>query len=89
MFAFKKVWIVLVVAALLLPACGGSKATEVKITLREFGIESSMTDFQIGVPYHFVVTNEGAIEHEMMIMPPVLSIRWGWVWEKWTKWHWS
>lgn len=73
MFAFKKVWIVLVVAALLLPACGGSKATEVKITLREFGIESSMTDFRTGVPYHFVVTNAGAVEHELMLMPPIAT----------------
>lgn len=71
MFVFKKVWIVLVAATLLVTACGGSKATEVKITLKEFGIESSMTDFQTGVPYRFVVTNAGAVEHEIMLMPPV------------------
>jgi len=71
MFAFKKVLIVLVVVGLLLTGCGASKATEVKITLKEFGIESSITDFQEGVPYHFVVTNEGAVEHEFMIMPPL------------------
>ena len=73
MLAFKKIWIVLIVTGFLLTACGGSKANEVKITLKEFTIESSMTDFQTGVPYHFVVTNEGAVEHEMMIMPPVMS----------------
>ena len=73
MLVFKKVLIVLVVAASLLTACGGSKATEVNITLKEFGIESSMTDFQIGVPYHFVVTNAGAVEHELMLMPPVAT----------------
>ncbi len=71
MFAFKKVLIVLVVVGLLLTGCGGSKATEVKITLKEFGIESSITNFQKGVPYHFVVTNEGAVEHEIMILPPL------------------
>jgi uncharacterized cupredoxin-like copper-binding protein len=32
-----------------------------------------MTDFQTGVPYHFVVKNEGAAEHEIMLMPPVTS----------------
>ena len=71
MFTFKKVLIVLVVVGLLLTGCGGSKATEVKITLKEFGIESSITNFQKGVPYHFVVTNEGAVEHEIMILPPL------------------
>ena len=73
MFGFKKALIVLVVAGLLLTGCGRAKATEVKITLKEFGIESSMTDFQTGIPYHFVVTNEGAAEHEIMIMPPVTT----------------
>jgi uncharacterized cupredoxin-like copper-binding protein len=73
MFVFKKVWIVLVAATLLLTACGSSKATEVKITLKEFGIESSMTDFQTGVPYRFVVKNEGAAEHELMLLPPVMT----------------
>ena len=72
MFAFKKVLIVMVLAGLLLTACGGSKTKEVKITLREFGIESSITDFQTGVPYRFVVINEGSVEHEIMIMPPVM-----------------
>src|SRR5512138_2749575 len=73
MFVFKKVWVVLMVATFALTACGGSKPTEVKITLKEFGIESSMTDFQVGVPYHFVVTNAGAVEHELMLMPPLAT----------------
>ena len=72
MFISNKILFVLVLAGLLLTACGGSKATEVKITLNEFGIESSTTDFQKGVAYHFVVANEGTVEHEMMIMPPVI-----------------
>ena len=75
MLAFKKIWIVLIVAGLALTACGGSnaKSNEVKITLKDFGIESSMTDFQTGVPYHFVVTNEGVVEHEIMVVPPVMT----------------
>jgi len=71
MFAIKKVLIVLVVAGFVLTGCVKPKATEVKITLNEFGIESSMTDFQTGIPYHFVVTNEGTVEHELMLLPPV------------------
>jgi uncharacterized cupredoxin-like copper-binding protein len=62
------------VAGFLLTACGGQGAgntEEVKITLTEFGIESSVTNFKAGVPYHFVVTNEGKVNHEIMIMPPV------------------
>lgn len=73
MFALKKVWIVLVIAGLVLTGCEKSKATEVKITLNEFGIESSMTDFQMDVPYRFVVTNQGAVEHEIMLMPLMTS----------------
>jgi len=73
MFAIKKVLIVLVVAGFVLTGCVKPKATEVKITLNEFGIESSMTDFQTGIPYRFVVTNRGAVEHELMLMPPVTS----------------
>lgn len=77
MSTFKKVLVVLVAAGFLLTACGGQRATEVKITLTEFGIKSSMTEFQTGVPYHFVVTNEGAVEHEMMIMPPLMEDQMG------------
>ena len=51
-------------------ACGGSKTTEVDVTLTDFGIKSSLTTFQTGVPYHFVVTNKGAVVHEFMIVPP-------------------
>ncbi len=71
MSTFKKVLVVLVAAGFLLTACGGQGATKVKITLTEFGIQSSLTEFQTGVPYHFVVTNAGAVEHEIMIMPPL------------------
>lgn len=74
MFAFRKrVLVVLVTAGLILTACGGQKATEVTITLTEFGIESSQTTFEVGVPYHFVVNNKGSVEHEIMIMPPLME----------------
>jgi len=74
MFVFKKMYIVLIAAGLLLTACGGqgvNEPVEVTITLTEFGIESSLTDFEAGVPYRFVVTNAGTVEHEFMIMPPL------------------
>jgi len=72
MLASKKIVVVLVVAVLLLTACGAqSDSDEVMITLTDFGIESSRTSFEVGVPYHFTVTNNGAINHEIMIMPPL------------------
>jgi uncharacterized cupredoxin-like copper-binding protein len=79
MFAFRNVFFVLVVAGLLLTACGAQKQepTEVKITLTEFGIKSPMNEFQTGVLYHFVVTNEGTVEHEIMIMPPLMADQMG------------
>jgi len=75
MFTNKKIIVVLIVAfVLLLTACGSQgNSTEVKITLTDFGMDASRTSFEVGVPYHFVVTNNGAINHEMMIMPPMMG----------------
>ncbi|GAB4456609.1 MAG: hypothetical protein Kow0070_06990 [Anaerolineales bacterium] len=76
-----KVFLVLVVGGLLLAACGGQSGTagpqEVKITLTDFGIQSSVTEFKVGVPYHFVVSNTGAIPHEVMLMPPMMADQMG------------
>jgi len=71
----RKTFALIVVSILLvvLPACNGSAdATpiSVQVTLTEFGVESSLTDFQVGVPYHFEITNAGSIAHEFMIAPP-------------------
>jgi uncharacterized cupredoxin-like copper-binding protein len=66
----------LLLAAIGLTACGGSasgaaqKPVDVTVTLTEFKIESSLTDFKVGVPYHFIVTNSGTVAHEFRIMPP-------------------
>lgn len=70
MYVYRKALWILITGTFLLAACG-QRATEVKITLKEFGIQSSMTDFQAGVPYHFVITNDGIVNHEFMIMPPM------------------
>ncbi len=69
---FKRILVILSTFAFLLTACGGQKApVEVQVTLTEFGINSSITEFEVGVPYKFVVTNAGTVEHEFMIMPPL------------------
>jgi uncharacterized cupredoxin-like copper-binding protein len=45
----------------------------VKVTLSEMKIELSMTTFEVGVPYRFIVTNAGKVPHEMMLMPPSMD----------------
>lgn len=47
--------------------------TQVQINLSEFEIESSLKNFKTGVPYHFVVTNNGSINHEFMISPQMMG----------------
>jgi uncharacterized cupredoxin-like copper-binding protein len=61
-------------AAVLLAACSGggggtAGATTVNITLTDFNIASSLTNFKVGVPYHFVVKNSAAVPHELWIDP--------------------
>ena len=75
MMRFKFI-VLLLAPTLVLVACGGTASTgnkpvEVKVTLSEFAIQSSITDFQVGVPYHFVVTNAGEEPHEIMLMEPM------------------
>lgn len=64
--------------AVLLAACGPAKAEDqtnangpvtVSVTLTEFAIKSTTTQFKPGMQYHFIVKNEGQIAHEFMIMP--------------------
>ena len=50
------------------PATGD---TQVDITLADNTIDASMTSFQVGVPYTFVITNEGQHAHNFNINPPV------------------
>jgi uncharacterized cupredoxin-like copper-binding protein len=65
-----------------LAACGGtttassgsttpsaSGATTVQVSLVDFKVQSSLTTFKVGVPYHFVVTNNGTTTHEFMALP--------------------
>ena len=45
--------------------------TEVDITLADNTIDASQTEFQVGVPYTFVITNSGRHAHNFNINPPV------------------
>ncbi len=49
------------------------KPTEVQVTMTEFKIEPSMTNFKAGAPYRFVVTNKGTVNHDFSISPPVME----------------
>lgn len=53
------------------PARSGAAQT-VQVTLEDYTIRSSLTTFQMGTPYHFVVTNAGHVDHELMIAPPMM-----------------
>jgi uncharacterized cupredoxin-like copper-binding protein len=70
----------MVLAVAVLAACGGGAASggspvQVQVTLTDFKIDSSLTTFSVGVPYHFVVTNKGAVNHEFVIMPPEQGVQ--------------
>ena len=47
------------------------KSTQVDITLSDNKIEASLTAFQVGVPYTFVITNTGRHAHDFNISTPV------------------
>jgi uncharacterized cupredoxin-like copper-binding protein len=55
------------------PAVEGAAVdpVEVQITVSEFAIAAETTTFKVGIPYRFVVTNLGAIAHEVMLIPGV------------------
>lgn len=74
---------VVLTSALLIVACGpgasssaqptAQKPIEVQVTMTEFKIEPSMTNFKVGVPYRFVVSNKGTVNHDFSISPPVMQ----------------
>ena len=68
---------VIIATSLLLSACGPSKnpdgSVNVEVTLTDFGIESNLDTFEVGVPYHFIITNDGQVNHELMIMQPMME----------------
>ena len=74
-------WFALLLTLLMvvLTACGGSTASsgpqQVEVTLSEYKIASSLTTFTQGTSYHFVVTNNGKMAHEFMIMPMGINMQ--------------
>lgn len=74
---YKVVVFFIVAAGALLAACGtgGSTAgpTTVPITVSEFKIDAPQTAFKVGVPYRFVVTNKGTVNHDFSITPPTMA----------------
>lgn len=54
-----------------LAGCGPQAPETVEVTLTDFGIESSTSTFRVGQPYQFVITNEGTLNHEFVIMRPL------------------
>ncbi len=47
----------------------------VTVTLTEFAIEMSQTEFEVGVDYLFEITNNGSVAHELMFIHPMDSDR--------------
>ncbi|HSJ88544.1 MAG TPA: hypothetical protein VK909_15135 [Anaerolineales bacterium] len=48
-----------------------ANGNEVKVTLADNTIDASTTTFKVGVPYTFVITNQGKHAHNFNINPPV------------------
>lgn len=46
-----------------------SEPQTVQVRFSNTTIHSSLTTFSPGVPYHFVITNQGQVTHEFMIVP--------------------
>ena len=73
----------LVTFMLVLAACGSSATTSgsqqgqitpsgsqtVQVTLSDNKVNSSLTTFTAGMPYHFVVTNTGQVAHQFVMIP--------------------
>ncbi|MCX6057136.1 MAG: hypothetical protein NTW69_03160 [Chloroflexi bacterium] len=49
----------------------GTNSTEVEVTLGDNTIDSSLTTFQVGVPYTFIITNKGNHAHNFNIAQPI------------------
>ncbi|HYU75869.1 MAG TPA: hypothetical protein VEL31_24615 [Ktedonobacteraceae bacterium] len=68
----------LILLTIVLSACGGSSSSsgsqDVSVTLSDFKVSAPTTTFSAGTPYHFVVTNNGKMVHEFMILPPLAGM---------------
>jgi len=52
-------------------AAAAESITQVDVILIDNKIQSSITEFKVGVPYNFVITNKGRHEHNFHISTPV------------------
>ncbi len=62
-----------IISLFILSACdmNQSNGQEVQVQETDYHISSNMTNFATGKAYHFVITNNGKVAHEFMIMPKV------------------
>ncbi len=51
------------------PVAANPDIIEVHVTLTDFAVASDITTFTAGQTYRFVVHNNGAVQHEFMVMP--------------------
>lgn len=71
----RNVFAIAALALLSLPACAErgeaetTDAREVTVTMGEFSFETSDSVFEAGVPYRFVLKNEGRMPHEWAVVP--------------------
>lgn len=66
----KRLYLLLIVgSALLLASCGGGaqEVVEIDVTMTEFQFDPDTISFPAGAEVHLNLTNEGAIEHEILI----------------------
>jgi uncharacterized cupredoxin-like copper-binding protein len=72
----KRVSFLVLALVALLSACSSQSqgdSTDIRVTLTDFGVRTSVTEFTAGVPYTFRITNEGQVPHEFMFIPPVMQ----------------
>jgi len=51
-----------------------SNPTTVTVTVDEFSVTASESELHVGQTYRFVVTNNGALPHELMVLPETAGI---------------
>jgi len=61
-----------VLTATILSACA-SGPKDVNVTLSDYQIDADQTAFEAGKTYRFVITNEGTVNHEFMVMAPMMG----------------
>lgn len=69
---YYSIFISFILLAVVTTACStpAEAPITVMISLTEFGIQSDLTSFVAGHSYRFVITNNGALNHEFTIIPP-------------------